>query len=513
MKVFLMYPDQDFDLQQPLPLHAPALMQDLELNTLLHSMARNDHFLFEVAQKALLTGFQNDVDVIRYRQAILQDCLHNPDIVREIYQLSVESLENKRRRWLGVFTHSPGSILYSSLQLMQMFVELLKRLKQMADDHAAQFTSAGFTTFFAMIRRELDDAYFAEVQAHLKALQFTKGVLLSASLGPGNEGVDYVLRRPHDKGDWVKRVFGPRAPVYTFYIADRDDHGARVINDIREQGINLAANALGQSADHVDNFFKMLRIEMAFYIGCLNLHKQLVAWDAPTTFPQVVPLEEGRHTFTELYDICLALTLQRRIVGNAADASQKSLVMITGANQGGKSTFLRSVGLAQLMTQCGMFAPAAALCAPLCRGLFTHYRRKEDATMKSGKLDEELTRMSEIADQVTPGCLVLFNESFAATNEREGSEIARQIVSALLERGIRVIFVTHQYELARGFYERNRDTTLFLRAERQADGSRTFKLNVAPPLATSFGEDLYHGIFEGDGQDAMDAAIPQPIVG
>ena len=70
-----------------------------------------------------------------------------------------------------------------------------------------------------------------------------------------------------------------------------------------------------------------------------------------------------------------------------------------------------------------------------CRGLFTQYKREEDATMQSGKLDEELSRMSSIVDALTsslrnatadgPNSLLLFNESFAATNEREGSEIAR----------------------------------------------------------------------------------------
>ena len=54
--------------------------------------------------------------------------------------------------------------------------------------------------------------------------------------------------------------------------------------------------------------------------------------------------------------------------------------------------------------------------------------------MKSGKLDEELSRMSAIVDHITSHPMILFNESFAATNEREGSEIARQIVSALLEQ-------------------------------------------------------------------------------
>ncbi len=151
------------------------------------------------------------------------------------------------------------------------------------------------------------------------------------------------------------------------------------------------------------------------------------------------------------------------------------------------------------MMQCGMFVPAEFYCANVCDGLFTHYRREEDATMKSGKLDEELSRMSDIIDHITLGSIVLFNESFAATNEREGSEIASQIIQALLEKRIKVFFVTHLYEFAHGFYERKLDAAMFLRAERQADGGRTFRVIEAEPLQTSYGEDLYKTVFQTGG--------------
>ena len=151
------------------------------------------------------------------------------------------------------------------------------------------------------------------------------------------------------------------------------------------------------------------------------------------------------------------------------------------------------------MMQSGMFAPAAHLQANIVDGLFTHYKREEDATMKSGKFDEELSRMNDIANVLTPHALVMFNESFAATNEREGSEIARQIVSALMEKKLKVIFVSHQYDFAHGFFVKHSPSTLFLRADRQEDGRRTFKLIEGEPLGTSFGQDLYCDIFlEGE---------------
>jgi DNA mismatch repair ATPase MutS len=168
--------------------------------------------------------------------------------------------------------------------------------------------------------------------------------------------------------------------------------------------------------------------------------------------------------------------------------------MITGANQGGKSTFLRSIGLAQLMMQAGLFVAAKSFEASVAHGIVTHYKREEDNNMMSGKFDEELQRMSALVDMLKPGAMILFNESFASTNEREGSEIAGQIVCALRESGVKIFFVTHLYQFAHAEDEKKLQGTLFLRAERLDDGTRTYKLAEGSPLETSFGKDLYSNI-------------------
>lgn len=115
--------------------------------------------------------------------------------------------------------------------------------------------------------------------------------------------------------------------------------------------------------------------------------------------------------------------------------------------------------------------------------------------MKSGKFDEELARIDEIVNFIGPNSVLLLNESFAATNEREGSEIATQIIRALLEKRVKIFYVTHLYEFARGFFDRRVESAMFLRAERKHDGTRTFRLIEGEPLETSFGEDLYKQVF------------------
>jgi len=523
MKVLLMHRDRDFDLQRPstwnergrrqevqrqtllqvLLWNAPALVQDLELDTLLRAMAGADEFLFEVAQQAVLTGLRNDVDTILYRQAILKDCLKNPTVVRELYILTVEADEQGKRGWWGLSSQYPSSMLYSSVDLLETFLGILRKLRRIAELYGPQFESEGFRNLFAMLRKELSDEYLAEVQTHLSELKFRKGVLVSAELGSSNESTNIILRKPHrNSRSWLGRMIGKGPSGYTYHLDPRDEAGGRILSEMRQRGISRVAPVLAQSADHVVNFFKGLRTELAFYLGCLNLHGRLVAKREPVCFPVPVPAGERRHSFSGLYDVCLSLHMEGRVVGNAVNADRKNLTIVTGANQGGKSSFLRSIGLAQVMMQCGMFVGAETFTAELCPALFSHYKRDEDATMKSGKLDEELARMSEIVEHIEPNSMVLFNESFAATNEREGSEIARQVIRALLEKRIKIFYVTHLYEFAHDFFDRKSENAIFLRAERKADGTRTFKLLEGKPLETSYGEDLYQQIFGAIGEGA-----------
>lgn len=501
MKALLMHRNQDFNLQQGLPWNEEALTQDLELNTLLHVMAGADVFLFDVARNALLSGLASDIDTILYRQQALKDCLKNPAVARELYYLTVEASEKAKKTWWGISSHYPSSMLYSSIESLQLLLGMLRKLREIGEEVACRFESEAFTALFAMTAKEMGDDYLARIQNHLTELKFRKGVLVSAELGESNEGINYALRQAHDREPhWLKRVLTKGRPAYTFHIADRDETGAQILSEMRNRGISRVATALSQSADHVLSFFKMLRTELAFYVGCLNLHDRLVAEEEPVCFPTPTPAGERRHCFRGLYDVCLSLQMERRVVGNAANANGKSLTIITGANQGGKSSFLRSIGLAQVMMQCGMFVGAETFKAELCPALFTHYKREEDATMMSGKFDEELARLSEIVDHIAPNSMLLFNESFAATNEREGSEIAKQIVSGLLEKGVKIFCVTHLYEFARGLFDRRIEDAIFLRAERSADGTRTFRLLEGEPLETSHGEDLYRQICGSNGQ-------------
>lgn len=486
-----MFPDHDVHPDAATAGNDAALIEDLGLETIVAAMANGDRFLAETGMAALLHPLA-DAEDISFRQGILRDCLEHPAVVRELYDLAVEAITKQRTIFGWLSGRYPAAILSHAVEVLALFATVLRRLRAIASERGGDFASTGFRRFFTMLVSELDDDYFDQIDAHLRRLRLRGGVTISAGLDQGGKGVDLALRRPaKNKPSLGERLSTLTHPDPTFRIAERDEAGANAVGELRGRGINLVADALARSTDHILSFFDMLRSELGFYIGCLNLAETLADAGQTTRFPAARPQDDHRLACAGVADVALVLLNGGPVVGNTVSGGDVRLVVITGANRGGKSTFLRSIGQAQLMMQAGMFVAADTYSCAVRTGVFTHFARAEDATMVSGKLDEELSRMSGIADRIRRGGLILFNESFASTNEREGSQLAREIVHALVRAGIRVFFVTHQYDLAHGWYRDGLASSLFLRAERE----RTFALVPGEPLPTSFGGDLYRRVF------------------
>lgn len=146
------------------------------------------------------------------------------------------------------------------------------------------------------------------------------------------------------------------------------------------------------------------------------------------------------------------------------NGKRKALVVIVGANEGGKSTFLRSLGVVKLMMQCCMFVRVDYFSSGISNAIYSYYKHEEDAELNSGRLDGALERMSAIADTITLHSLVLFDESFSAPNEREGSTILRNVITALLEATVPIVFMTCFFDLSHVPYTQHLTKALFLQA-------------------------------------------------
>ena len=493
MKVHLLAPDVDLDLKAPLPPESDDLVQDLGLEVVFRAMGGADQFLHDVSRHVVLARV-DDPAAIRWRQDALEDCARLPGMARELYAVALDAIERQRKVWGWTSTFA-DSVVRRAVETLETLLVSMRRLRDVARDHAPEVRSDAFRRLFAQIEEELDDAFLAEVEGHIRRLGGRDEIYVTSSLGLGARSAGFVLTRRTKPRTWRERLGLPERGVYTYEIAPRDEAGAEALGELRNRGLALAADAMGRSSDHVVSYFVQLRNELAFYLGCLNLAASVAAAGAPLVRPEA--LEPGSDVLEAdgLFDLALRLSSGGEVVGNDIAFRGTRLIVVTGANRGGKSTFLRSLGSAQLMMQAGMAVPARRYRGDVRPRVLAHFRREEDPSLEHGKLDEELGRMSTVVDRVAPGALVLMNESFSSTNEREGSEIGRGVIEGLLDAGATVALVTHMYDLASGFLADRRPDARFLRAERLSDGRRTFRVIDGDPLPTSHGQDLYARVF------------------
>ncbi|QKT07037.1 DNA mismatch repair protein MutS [Gordonia sp. X0973] len=499
MKVRLLYPDRDADFTRTTDRESEHIVADLGMGGLITTIAAGDPYVADVMTVSLF-DLLTDVEAIRYRQSALADAVKNADTVVELYRLSGSAIDDLRKHiFYSLGRLSPEQYMNRSLSVVDSLSVRLRELAELVGRVRRDFASRPFGDFFDECARLLTPQRLDEVARHLREVSFDHGALLSVRLGEGVRGTDYTMVKPAQHG-LLDRVFAERG--LSFQIAPRDVTGAKIVGELRGRGVREVAGTLADAADTMERFFRALHWEAAFYIGAARLFELLESAHGRVCLPVPVPLAEPVFAVEDLYDPALALHLGRDVVPSGIDAGTGRLVVVTGANQGGKSTFLRAVGQAQLMMQAGLPVAASGMRAQVRSALFTHFKREEDREMVSGKLDEEMARMSRIIDAMPPSArgssIFLFNESFASTNEGEGAQIAEGIVGALLESGHRVFFVTHMYELARRLYEQASPAdraSCFLRPQRRDDGTRTFRVVPAEPEPTSYGQDLYRQIF------------------
>ncbi|WP_129287467.1 DNA mismatch repair protein MutS [Streptomyces sp. GZWMJZ-114] len=493
MKVLLLGPDADFPWDEPPTVTAQDLLRDLGLDTLVDAMATSGTLPADDIRHVLLTPLA-DPDAVRYRQQVLQDCLEHPDLLEGLRATALAALDDEHSVWPGL-APTAARVLAHAADVLRVMTGHLRTLRQLAEEYAALVRSPGLRQLLGTLRSALDDSWFRAVEKHLERLRFSKGVTLGARLGTDLKGTDYVLRVPHRKTGLRAHLLS-QENAYTYRVPARDENAATELAALRDRGTVLAAEALDTATRHIHDFLMALGRETSFYLAAAHLHDRLTKAGLPACFPVITAHPRPAFGCRDVYDPCLALTGSTTVVGNDIQADGTLLITVTGANAGGKTTLLRAIGLAQLMAQAGLFVAASELTTDTRDTVLTHFRREEDTTMKSGKLDEELVRMDTLVEQLSPNGLVLLNEPFAATTEREGAEVARKIIDAFVHAGVKVVLVTHLHELARSLQKRYAPPrALFLRADREATGRRSYKILPGDPRPTAYASDLYAEIF------------------
>jgi DNA mismatch repair protein MutS len=175
--------------------------------------------------------------------------------------------------------------------------------------------------------------------------------------------------------------------------------------------------------------------EVQFYLAYLQFASRLIKAGLSICYPEVsVTAKEA--AVCDAFDISLASKLtgqgDRVVVNDFALHGVERILVVTGPNQGGKSTFARMFGQLHYLAALGVPVPGSQARLFLPDHVFTHFERQEDISTLRGKLDDELVRVKEILERATGDSVIVLNEIFASTTLADavflGSEVLRRIV-------------------------------------------------------------------------------------
>ena len=518
MRINLLFTDKDTPGSYVYP-DAQNIIRDLNLNLVFEQASRDtgdgttgfagkpsekDEYVKEAMRKIMLLPVLCK-EQLEHRQRLISDFADNEKLVIGLYDVAVRAEKTISEHFQGVDRLSKGGI--STIEKVKYLNALVGYLGEIYELSKGIIRESYLKNVFENFEKEFNPEFQEATNAILEDLEFlTSGGRLSICTG----GLTGLKAERFFIVDLELTEFKQRKKPKTGTLAKVMAAANSIINpdvkELKEETLIADARTLENNAcDYIMSFYepfmketgamlKNLKLSSAFYLGAVRLYKRFKRFGVPTCFPDVCDRKDFR--FEDLCETCLCIYQRRRPVGNDVDGSGKQIFIVTGANQGGKSTYLRSIGLAQVFMQAGMFVTAQEYKSGLYKNIFAHFTRREDSTMNSGRLDEELKRMAQIIERLTPDSMILLNESFATTTEKEGSVIADELTDAILKTEVRMFSVTHLLEYANGYFSKEDDRVLFLSAERRIDGSRSFKIKVNAPENTSYGLDLYDAIIK-----------------
>lgn len=161
-----------------------------------------------------------------------------------------------------------------------------------------------------------------------------------------------------------------------------------------------------------------------------------------------------------------------------------STVLVTGPNSGGKTRLLQSLGLAQVLGQCGLFVPARHARMALASGLLASLIEEAKADQAEGRLGTELLRIRRLFERLPPGALVLLDELCSGTNPSEGEQIFELVVTMLNQLKPQAFITTHFLAFASSLEKSRKIASLsFLQVELDSQRKPTYQF--APGVAQS----------------------------
>jgi DNA mismatch repair protein MutS len=433
----------------------PDFFSDLNLDQVLEAMTAGRE---EYDLKPFFYAPLHDVSAVRYRHEILRDLEKEP--VRRAVGDFAQRMRRMREHLVTV------EKMHYKLQKQAWFRDAVETYceaaRSLGDDLAgADATSQGLRAFREYLAAYTDSARFSTVESEARKV---KDDLASVEYSIHIQGNRVRVKRYAGESDYSAEV---AATFAKFQQGAVENHLVQLadfaeMNHVEAQVLDCVARlypevfrGLGEyctrHADYLDETIARFDREVQFYVAYLELIGRFRSAGLPFCYPRM-SARSKEIVAEDAFDLALANKLVpegTKVVCNGLYLEDPERVfVVTGPNNGGKTTFARMFGQLHYLASLGLLVPGRNARLLLPDRIFTHFEREEDIETLRGKLEDELVRVHGILEQATSDSVIVMNESFSSTTLNDAVFLGTEVMTRILDLGCLGVYVTFVDELA-----------------------------------------------------------------
>lgn len=434
---------------------APEGLTDLNLDQIIDAIAKHRP---EFPLKPYYYQPLHDRSAVLYRQAVMQD-LENPILYK-----AIDSFLGKMTmamRYLGLAEklefqyHKEGWLL----EAVNMYCEAVTGLTR--DLNAADLHSSGLLAFREYLVSYASSDAFATMLSETKALKADLATVGYCVLIKGHR---VNVRNFEDEADYSQEV---EQTFEKFKQGVVKDHRAELylgsgMNHVEAQILDCVARLYPEIFANLDRFcakhsgfldetIRRFDREIQFYVAYLEYIARIKQAGLKFCYPEVSSDNKAVFDYSG-YDLALAnkrVSEGASVVCNDFTLEGKERIMVvSGPNQGGKTTFARMFGQLHYLASLGCPVPGTRAQLFLFDRIYTHFEREEDIKNLRGKLKDDLVRINAILSRATPNSIIIMNEIFNSTTLKDAVFLSKRVMERIIQLDTLCVCVTFIDEIA-----------------------------------------------------------------
>ncbi len=478
----------------------------------------------------ILTQLSTDEEVLNYRLDILEDFLNVPQLEAVLYENVHKLYVNEHVNIQKLGLADSFYALNTRLNSLKTFIECITKCHEFCQKFQDKFRSEalkGLVEYFASV---YNSEYFDEVKREtdecLRILaKGVKSVTVGINFDDMMRPVEAMLLsvstdsiKKKGRFDWIfkhldggaDRAIGRTHSLYNENGGTNDLEAPlfRELKEINSEYISHLDRAIRAYFKKSTEDILTFESQMSFYIGAKRIIDAVRARGLDMCRPKYLKMEERRLNAKGVFDLSFYTqmvssdpmgSLKDKIITNDCTMDDNGrFFVLTGANNGGKTTYTRAIGIIQVMAQAGIYVPCSSCEISPVDFIYTHFPKEEEVGLNTSRFTQECKQFKVTVDNATRYSMLLLNESIQSTTPTECVFIATELTKIFRCIGVRGVYATHLLELAKNLDKLNAEVegdtklvSIVTTVDTTADNKRLYRIVRSAPQEFGYAQTIY----------------------